>query len=353
MESHEVIIVGGGPAGSACAKALGDAGVDDVVVLEQESPPRNKICSGILFGQTQQLLPRFFSAMPPAEVYCEPRIIDAENILEWSRDGGFMQYVWELDKDGNPFPTAYHNIWRSAFDRWLLEQSGAMVKDQRMVRGYGQQGQEILLDVLQRGDNKSEVQMRCRFLVGADGGNSRIRMTLDPTWRQTGQEVFIYQTYNRFFDMGELKDAHWYVFFEPSIGEILSCAHRKDEFLTLCVGGSKGRNLKESMAGFRSFLKDTFGVALDDEVRFEGCVMRQAPPQLGFGNVLLAGDAAGLIYLNGEGISAAIDSGYRAGRAIAGSIEDGKPALTRYQENMQDILAHMQRCLEQMHFMCA
>ncbi|MBW1838684.1 MAG: FAD-dependent monooxygenase, partial [Deltaproteobacteria bacterium] len=71
MEEYQVIIVGSGPAGSACAKALHDEGIT-VLVIEKEGLPRHKICSGILFGQTQVLLKEYFGTLPPKEVYCKP-----------------------------------------------------------------------------------------------------------------------------------------------------------------------------------------------------------------------------------------------------------------------------------------
>ncbi len=45
MESCDVIIVGGGPAGSTCAWSLHAAGLD-VVVLDRASFPRDKPCAG-------------------------------------------------------------------------------------------------------------------------------------------------------------------------------------------------------------------------------------------------------------------------------------------------------------------
>ena len=45
MESSSVLIVGGGPAGSSCAKALHDAGLD-TIILDRSTFPRNKVCGG-------------------------------------------------------------------------------------------------------------------------------------------------------------------------------------------------------------------------------------------------------------------------------------------------------------------
>ena len=64
MEEYPVIIVGSGPAGAACAKALKNEDIKALIV-EKDELPRNKICSGILFGQTQVLLKQLFGSLPP------------------------------------------------------------------------------------------------------------------------------------------------------------------------------------------------------------------------------------------------------------------------------------------------
>ena len=43
MDQCDVLIVGGGPAGSSCARALG---YGDVVVMDKMTFPRDKACAG-------------------------------------------------------------------------------------------------------------------------------------------------------------------------------------------------------------------------------------------------------------------------------------------------------------------
>ena len=357
MEEHQVIIAGAGPSGAACAKALRKAGID-VLIIEKEKLPRHKICSGVLFGQTQVLLDRYFGGLPPQDVYCTPREIPAEHIHEWNRDKGFLTYVWETGKDGQEFPPVYLNIWRSRFDRWLVQQSEAEVRENCSVRSMTQDGAQIRLSVFRKepktmepGAQKDPQQeLGCTYLVGADGCGSTVRGFIDEQWRGNSGDVVIYQEYCRIGSTGSLRKGHWYVFFEPSVGDILCCVHRKDDLLTLCVGGLRGRDIRAGMAVFKQFLADRFQVALGEVDRVEGCAVRQLPPNLGAGRVLLTGEAAGFVYLNGEGISAAIDSGYRAGLAIAQAIKTGGDALELYRSKTEDMMRHMDLCFKNMHF---
>ena len=43
--SCDVLIVGGGPAGSACARQLARAGLD-VLIIDKQEFPRDKVCAG-------------------------------------------------------------------------------------------------------------------------------------------------------------------------------------------------------------------------------------------------------------------------------------------------------------------
>ena len=45
METCDILIIGGGPAGSSCARRLNEAGLD-VIVLDKSNFPRDKVCAG-------------------------------------------------------------------------------------------------------------------------------------------------------------------------------------------------------------------------------------------------------------------------------------------------------------------
>src|SRR5262245_6929280 len=55
MESCDVLIVGGGPAGSSCAWALRGAGLN-VIILDKCRFPRDKICGGWITPQVVEEL---------------------------------------------------------------------------------------------------------------------------------------------------------------------------------------------------------------------------------------------------------------------------------------------------------
>ncbi len=102
MRHYPVIIIGSGPAGSSCAKALKDAGIE-CLIMEKLQLPRDKTCSGVIYGQTQQLLKKHFGSLPPASVRCAPEIINADNAVLCNANGTTERYVWELAKDGIEF----------------------------------------------------------------------------------------------------------------------------------------------------------------------------------------------------------------------------------------------------------
>src|SRR5262245_24315848 len=111
MDTCDVLVVGGGPAGSSCARRLAEAGVA-VAVLDRARFPRDKVCAG----------------------WITPAVVDALNLdlddyrrahtlqtFTGFRTGTFDSRMRLIDF-GRPIS---YGIRRCEFDRYLLERSGA------------------------------------------------------------------------------------------------------------------------------------------------------------------------------------------------------------------------------------
>ena len=345
MKEYRVVIVGSGPAGASCGKALKDEGIEALIV-EKEKLPRHKICTGLVLGQGRMLVERYFGEAPPREVLSAPGTVHASECVVWDKEKGFSPYTMEIAKDGQTFSEEYLNVWRDKFDYWLLKKSGVEFREQCTFRGFSHEKDTVKVRLSHKA--KGDEEVRCSYLVIADGVGSEVKKILDPSFpAEQAMILAAYQGYYRIVDMGELKNSHCYVFLEREFGDMFTIVHRKDDLLSLCPGGFKGRNMKKSMENLKTFLAKQFGVVLGDTERVEGCVIRVEPTVLGKDRVLLAGSAAGLIYLSGEGITPAIDSGYRAGKAICRAIKEGQNAFEVYEQDTKPIVNHMQVCLAQ------
>ena len=246
---------------------------------------------------------------------------------------------------GRSFTTSYLNVWRNKFDFWLLKESGAQIKDGLIFRDFSSSGDKIRVAV-QSGVRRTE--LLCSYLVGADGASSAVRDIFDSSYKKRLNELSTYQAYYTFSDLGNLEKSHWYVFL-GLIGGPVATVHKKDDVLTLCVGSfEKKGSLKGLMKRFEDFLSSRFKVKLLEKQRSEGCLINDMNLRgdfcLGGGRVFLVGDAAGFMYLNGEGISVAIDSGYRAGKAIAKGLKGKGEAWDLYRRETEDIREQVKLC---------
>jgi len=343
-KQYDVIIVGGGPAGAATAKGLTRAGLKSIII-EKEKLPRYKCCSGVLFGEAQVLIRENFGELPKEGIYANPLIIKASNVLGFTEKEGFFQWYWEYPKEGKTFPKDYINVWRNKFDYWLLEQSGAYVKDECSLHDFTIQKDHVKVKCRQK-DGKI-FELTGNYLVGADGGYSRTRQLLDPSFREQYDELAVYQAYYECLSM-DLKKDHWYVFIDKSLGDLMASMHTKDDMLVLCVGGMKGKNLKPYFDNFLEFLRSKFNVKVGKFVRQEGCIMNnmflKALFHQGKDRVLLVGEAAGFLHMNGSGIDTALSSGLAAADAIAQCYKTGEDALSIYIQSTEDIRNHIKIC---------
>jgi len=138
LQTHEVIIIGGGPAGSSCAWQLRRNGVD-CLVLDRQTFPRPKLCAGWITPEVVQDLELDLADYP-------------QGLVTFNR---LHVKLWRL---GFKLNTVQHSIRRYEFDAWLLARSEAPVQTHHARHIRYENGEYIV-----------DERYRCRYLVGAGG----------------------------------------------------------------------------------------------------------------------------------------------------------------------------------------
>jgi len=194
MSEHDVIIIGGGPAGSCAGNLLASAGLD-VVVLEREYFPR--------FHIGESLLPMELASLARLGINLDDG--------PYLRKGGALMIDERSDRqarfafgDGLPgTPTYAHQVERATFDQDLLAaaaKAGAAVHEGHEVLSVelGERGVAVEARASTRdGQAASEtVRFRARYLVDATGQKAmlaRNHKTVEP-YRDFGRAA-VFRTY--------------------------------------------------------------------------------------------------------------------------------------------------------------
>ena len=318
MESCDVLIVGGGPAGSTCAWKLGRSGFD-VLVIDAATFPRDKLCAGWI--------------TPPvlAELELSPDDYGRGRTLQPIT--GFRTALI----GGRQLETRYaspmsYGIRRCEFDTYLLARSGARLKLGTRVATIG------------RADGRWIVNedVRARMLVGAGGHFCPVARLVNPEGRQEP----VVATREIEFRMDERQAAKCAV--APDTPELYFCrdlrgygwCFRKQDYLNVGFGRLGSRGVPAEAEAFADFLKSRGRIPADTPTRWRGhayLLYPTAPRAVAGDGVLLVGDAAGLAYPeSGEGIRPAVESGRLAADTIvAARGEYSFENLGRYRERLE------------------
>ena len=293
MKRYKVVIVGGGPAGAACAEKLVKAGVE-LLVIDKETFPRNKLCAGWLtpgvfesLGISPEDYPNELSVFPDLKVYISGFPIRRRGV----------QYA----------------IRRLEFDHWLLDRSGAEIQ-QHHVRNIEETDRGYILD----GSIEAEI------LVGAGGTHCPVyrKFYAGNKPRTGGKIVTLEEEIKENWSDSECR--LW--FFENDLPGYAWYVPKKGGYINLGVGGNAGV-LKERgstiQAQWNYLIEKVHKMDLVKKKVFNpsGYVyhLRGSAPGKIADNLYLIGDAAGLATLDmGEGIGPAIQSGQMAANAILG-----------------------------------
>lgn len=298
MDSCEVLIVGGGPAGSSCARRLREAGIE-TIILDKATFPRDKVCGG----------------------WITPAVVKELEIdlTEYGRGRGLQPITgFRISRMGDAdVETGYgrpvsYGVRRFEFDDYLLQRSGA-----RLILG------KSLSSVERAGDEwVVNGEIRARMLIGAGGHFCPVARYLGASARK--EEAVAAQEIE--FEMSaEQREA---CAIRGDSPELYFCADlkgygwcfRKGDFLNIGLGRLDAHSLPGHVSEFVQGLKKSGKIGFDLPAAMRGhaylIFSETKRPVVGDG-VLLIGDAAGLAYSqSGEGIRPAIESGLLAAKAI-------------------------------------
>ncbi len=325
----DVIVVGAGPAGCMAAKGCAERGLE-TLLLEKRRLPRDKVCSGMIMGPTARgLMEEEFGPLP-------------DSVL--SRPGSLKGYLFHVPGVGSQNLDHFTPLtWRRNLDRWMgreAQAKGVVVWEGARVSGIVQEGKGYRVKVERGGESR---EMEARFLVGADGATSRVRRFLFPNLRvRFGQ---VYQACYRGKVALDRDYFHW--FYPREFSPAFFTMHWKDDLVVMDFTGvaTTARPLRRWAEEFLAKGYDFHGSR--EPVWHGGCVepiLYRALLDRTFvptkGNVLLAGDAAGLLLpVSGEGIGAAVRSGLAAAEAIDEATRKGTQAAQSYLKRIEGVIA--------------
>jgi menaquinone-9 beta-reductase len=309
MRHVETIIVGGGPAGSTCARHLLQQG-RAVLVLDKARFPRLKLCAGWITAKVMHDLD--FTAHD----YPYP-------ILELDIRTHFFGLPFAL----NWFPTPGPNfsIRRVEFDAWLLARSGAEVVEHE-VRAIRRDGDRMIIDDA----------FSCRYLVGAGGTMCPVRREMFPEGRMKSRQIV---TLEKEFEYPARADLCHLFFFRRGLAGYAWMVPKGNGFVNIGLGG-KAKYFRKSGTKihdhFRAFISDLVREKRLDAKTAED-LQETGHPYFLFtrdgevkrDNCFLIGDSAGLASVDlGEGIGPAVESGLMSAREILGTGEYRKDAIS-------------------------
>jgi geranylgeranyl reductase family protein len=292
----DALIVGGGPAGSTCARFLTRAGWD-VLVIDRARFPRDKVCAGWVTPGVFRLL-----ELDPAEYRTTGLTIQTITGFRTSLIGD------------RPVETRYavavsYAIRRCEFDDFLLRRSGARVLDGTPLTSLERRGDRWVAN----GD------IGARVVVGTGGHfcpvARQLRGGADSARPVVAKEAeFPLEPGGSSAD-GELPE----LFFCHDLEGYGWCV-RKGEYLNIGLGRRDHGDLNPHIQAFMRFLEARGLAHRAPHVRWHGhayLASGTGPRPLVDDGVLVAGDAAGLAYPeSGEGIKPAVDSGRLAAEIL-------------------------------------
>src|SRR5688572_7938589 len=316
MVRCDALIVGGGPAGSTCARVLRHAGWR-VIVMDRARFPRDKVCAGWVTPGVFRLLD-----LDPAEYRATG--------LTFQEITGFRTSVLGTDPIETRYPhIVSYAIRRYEFDDFLLRRTGVCVLDGTPLSSLERRG----------GGWMANGNIEARVVVGAGGHFCPVARQLRGN-REDVRPVVAREAEFKLEGVGSDVDGRIPELFFCRDLEGYGWCVRKGAYLNIGIGRRDNGDLNQHVQEFMTFLQRTHKAERATLVRWRGhayLAWGAGPRALVGDGVLVAGDAAGLAYPeSGEGIKPAVESGRLAAETlIAAGDQVGAADLATYDTELR------------------
>lgn len=293
MIYSEVIIVGGGPAGSSCAWKLKQFGIESLILDKQEFP-REKLCAGWITPQ----------------VFCDLQINEEDYPHGLTKFNKFIIHIFRKEIE---IAVHQYAIRRYEFDHWLLKRSAASVHFHE-VREIQKEGQYYIIDE----------QYCCTCLIGAGGTYCPVYRTFFKPVYPRRKESLIVALEEEFSYNYQEKNCHLW-FLNNKLPGYAWYVPKSEGYLNIGIGGyfDKLKANHDSIQNqWQLFNQELERLSFVDHHHFNAkgyaYYLRNDTDIIQIDSLFLIGDAAGLATRDmGEGIGPAIKSGILAAEAIA------------------------------------
>ena len=306
MHKTEVIIVGGGPAGSACAWRLKQNKIN-CIILDQHPFPRFKPCAG----------------------WITPDVVRDLNFPIDEYPHSFTTFrSFQIAIKGFKFklPAHQHAIRRYEFDDWLVRRADVPLV-QHTVKRIVQDENGFVVDG----------EYAAKYLVGAGGTHCPVyRSIFEPLGPRPRSSLIVAQEEEFAYPYTDDRCYLW--FLENNLPGYAWYVPKANGYVNVGVGG-KAEEIKsngDSLENHWNLLVkklETSGLIRDHTFKPSGhsYYTRTKIPEVQIGHAYIIGDAIGLATLDmGEGISPAIKSGLMAADSILHNTQYSVASIPRY-----------------------
>ncbi len=323
MNDYDVLIAGGGIAGSLAAKLAAEGGLR-TLFIERHKTPRNKPCSGIQFEYFAKIIGEPF----PPERLCTNQLTRTS----FTFPNGQTQIA----------PFKMFNFMRDTFDDWLNQlaiSSGAEFRDGVQCTDFNTHKDSTEVSLTDKEGQASIVH--AKYVVDATGLRPFFRRKLRPQDFHKGSSAGTLNYYIR-GDDGDLDPETLYQVWNLDFNNrMFAWIYKKSDLWV--VGTGHDTEIRKHQDLFLQYVQDTYHLE-GEIVRREGFTSsidfdHDNQVWLGQDRLLVTGDAAGLLDpTRGVGMDAAAMSGRLAAKAILDSEESGRPVLSLYTQYMRKIV---------------